>query len=116
MNRNELPDTPVGELWDELTYDEQNILKFLKENGIPNNPDYAEYVKNREKEIDDIENPILRKSEIEQFDIRKAYLIGLAGDLDYAEELLSGIGRMAQETNNLDLEDAADRALSSLGL
>lgn len=52
----------------------------------------------------------------ERFDIRKAIIIGIAGDLDYAQELLSDLGRIAQDTGNIPLEDEVDDALTSLGL
>ncbi len=116
MNIHEIPKETTYEAIPELTPDEEILIKFLRENGIPNNPDYNIFVQEREREVDSIQDPYLRKKAIEQFDMYKAFIIGKAGDLEYATELLYAIGKMAQETGDLDTEKQVDKILTSLGL
>jgi hypothetical protein len=99
-----------------LTEGEAALIGFLRTNGLENNPDFLEYVTEKEKEIDEILNPYESQRARELFDIRKALIVGTAGNLDYAKETLYRLGQMAQESGDTELEDAINNALDLLDL
>jgi hypothetical protein len=99
-----------------LSPEEQVLILVLKEAGLENNQAFLEFVTTKETELDLINEPHKSARARERFDIRKAVIIGLAGDLNYAYELLAFVGQMAQQTGNDALEDEVDAALTGLGL
>lgn len=99
-----------------FTEQEEVLIRFLRLNGFKDNPDYLEYVKAKEAELDLIENPHEGKRARILFDIKKALIIGMAGDRETSYELLRDVGIMAQDTNDREIEDMVDDALTLLGL
>lgn len=99
-----------------LTTQEEVLIRFLRENGFKENPDYLEWVKQQESELDAIKNAREGQRARIFFDIKKALIIGMAGDTETAYEMLRDVGIMAQQTNDREVEDAVDATLTLLGL
>ncbi len=106
----------VAELHDFLeSKTAQTILASLAINGIEGNPELTHFAEAQETLIDAIGDPIKSNQQKILLELKKALLIGIAGDIEYAHAVISAIGKVAQShISDSDIEDYASAALEIL--
>ncbi|MDQ5912342.1 MAG: hypothetical protein QG568_557 [Patescibacteria group bacterium] len=92
------------------------VIASLAINGALNNQDLINFEIAEEASINTIEDPKKSNQQKILLDIKKALLIGIAGDVEYAYGIISEIGQTTQLYNlDPDIEDYASAALEILG-